>query len=388
LLKLSIKLFNYKCNSRTVGAVVRHKAMDQLDYHPLPDEETHIITRDPPGTPVLPRTADSFRDLSPNKLLPLPREERFRKIAEVIGHTPVFAVPELSDGSVMQKYELFNPSGSHYDRAYLPTVQYLENEGLIRPGDELRDITSGSAGISLALMGSLLGYRIRVTVPDELPEARVLPMKNLHAEVVRCGPGYIKAASDFQAAEIKELIRHGWRRIRPNDREMRAIVLESMGRRICYVNHSENLLTPESFAKIGHEIVQLFEWERITPPAAVVLAMGNFTTIAGISPVMRDNWPETEVIGFEGASRNVHDNYGTTVDGVPLRFKDEQLLDRQVIVTNKDRDTMDKRVNTNRRREFQLGNSSLMGLVVAEKVVSESPGSRVVSIAYDQKYRY
>lgn len=314
------------------------------------------------------------------------RADLYRLVESYVGNTSVVKLPDFGDAPIYQKQEFLNPSGSHYDRAYLPTIHDLEESGSIRPGDELRDITSGSAGISLSLLARLLGYRARITVPDELPETRVLPMKLTGAEVVYAGSGYIKAASDFQATEIKSLLRSGWKRLRSSNPEMRAIVLERNGKRLCYVNHSENLLTPLSFRQIGHELVRRFQDQE--PPAAIALAMGNWTTIAGISPVVRAAWPDTHIIGYEGTDRHVHDNYGTTVDGIKIRFKNENLVDSQTVVNNTERDAMDHRFNARRHIKRQLGHSSLMGLVVAEREAEGSGSRPVISIAYDQRSRY
>lgn len=343
---------------------------------------------------------DTFTFTAP-ELAPDPatRQKLYENLSGDIGDTPLYIVEELNANKAMpilQKNEFYNPSGSHYDRVYLPTIKYLEDQGLVRPDDELRDITSGSAGISLSLIGNYLGYRVRVTVPDELPEARIQPMKVRGATVLRCGPGYIQAASKFQRDEIHQLVKSGWQRIRSDDPDMRAIVLQKKDQRICYINHSENALSPQSFAAIGVELDR--DWQGLQP-YAVVLAMGNWTSIAGISAVVREHWPETRIIGYEGDNRTIHDNYGTTVEGIPFRFKDESLVDEQRVVTNIERNLMDERINHDPASRFhptqyQLGHSSLMGMVVAEQLAHEKNTqdptceSPVICLAYDQKMRY
>ena len=314
----------------------------------------------------------------------LSREDQYLWLGSQIGDTPLVPAPTF-EGQVMMKAECANPSGSHYDRAYLQTIMELEQEGLIRPGDELRDITSGSAGISLSMIGSALGYHIRVTVPDELPESRVKPMQDWQAEVVRCGSGYIRRASEFQYGEIVDFKRSGWSRIRSQNPNMRAVIFENGDKRICYLNHSENQTSPDSFSNIAVELDIAFQDQN--KPSAIALAMGNFTTIAGIAPVIRELWPEAEIIGYEGTARDIHTNFGTTVDGIPLRFKDLSLLDQTMAITDDERDGMDERVNPHLAAEQRLGHSSLMGLVVAGRILTSVNGP-VVTIAYDHKSRY
>lgn len=142
----------------------------------------------------------------------LSRTDKFGRLSSAIGHTPMESVELSPSLRVLAKQEFANPSGSHYDRAYLATIAWLETNGHIEPGDELRDITSGSAGISLALVARLLDYRARVTIPPELPSNRVQPMQLFGAEVCVSGDGYVPAASIQQTTEIKDLMRCGWKR--------------------------------------------------------------------------------------------------------------------------------------------------------------------------------
>lgn len=375
---------------------------DQAEFSLLPQEDIigvqGMIHTVPPGRFIYPDSERSFFRFheTEKELAALPRDQQFKLLARGVGNTPTYKIDELGEElPIFQKFEFFNPSGSHYDRVYLPTIQSLEEAGLIEPGDELRDITSGSAGISLSMFGRLLGYPVRITVPDELPEARIWPMRIMDAGVVRCGSGYIKAASEFQRTEIITLLQDGWSRTRSADPDMRAIVLEKASKRICYINHSENYLSTQSFEGIGEEFVQRWESNR---PFYVTLAMGNWTSIAGISRVLGKWWPNTVIVGYEGENRQNHDNYGTTVDEIPLRFKDEGLLFEKRVVTNAQRDAMDERINQSpssrfhKRKSHQIGHSSLMGLVVAEQLAKEEQafGSDrpVFCIAYDQKYRY
>lgn len=289
------------------------------------------------------------------------------------------------DRDINQKLEYLNPSGSHYIRAYLENLKQLEESGLIFPGTELRDITSGSAGISLAFLGHYLGYPTRITVPDELPPSRTRPAESYGAQIVRSGPGYIKAAHDFQKDEIMQMVRDGWHRIKPADPDMRAVIFEKAGQRVCYVNHSENSATPQAFQAIGHELVA--QHGKAATPSAIVLALGNFTTVRGIHDAIRPTWPHVQIMGYDSGARSSHDNYGTSVVGLSTRFMDESLLDARFTVSDEERDRMKELVNSRRPREHRIGHSSLMGLVVADMLASELQGP-IITIAYDHADRY
>lgn len=312
-------------------------------------------------------------------ILPCEREEKYSELHQFLGNTPIDTIDEISP-SIFSKLEYANPSGSHYDRAYLLTIKTLEEQGFIRPGDELRDISSGSAGISLAYIGEKLGYDVRITVPSELPDNRVRPMEEYGAMVVKSGFGYVASASDFQSKEIQELRNlPDWSVSRPRERSSRAFMFDNGLKRICYLNHSENYLSPTSFETIAEELaVQLSDISHL------VLAEGNWTTIAGISPKIRKLVPGITVVGYRGENTDNHQNFGVTVDNIPLRFKNPNLLDSEYIVSDQQRDEIDERLD----RDRKFGRSSLMGLVVAEDIVTNNPGAKVCTIAYDQSDRY
>ena len=308
----------------------------------------------------------------------LQREEKFAYLHEAVGNTPLEEVI-LPNGAVIRvKQELDNPSGSHYDRAYLETIEKFEKDGFLLPGDELRDITSGSAGISLALIGSLLGYKVRITVPSELPESRLFPIRYFGAEVVSSGLGYVPGSSAQQVREIVDLRENqAWQESRPADRSGRSFLFQKGNDRICYLNHSENDLSPQAFESIAKEIL-------VQAPDAshIALAEGNWTTINGIARYLKAHAPHVKIIGYSGELTNGStENFGTNVPDVPIRFRDLSLLDQDVVVTNQQRDTMGSYAP-------HLGRSSLMGLFVAQSITSLESAAKVITIGYDEIVRY
>lgn len=308
----------------------------------------------------------------------LPREEQFARINAIVGNTPLEKVVLENGSTVFVKRECDNPSGSHYDRAYFATIKHFEEIGFTQPGDELRDITSGSAGISLALMGYLLGYKARIMVPSELPANRLYPMLRLGARLVDTNAGYVPHASKMQTDEIQTMKEDpAWATSRPADRSGRAFLFSKGDERICYLNHSENELSPLAFSNIADEIAQT-----VPDASHIALAEGNWTTIAGIAPRLRELIPGVQIVGYSGELTNgATDNFGTNVPDVPIRFKDTDLVDEEVVVTNTERDQMQPRAP-------RLGRSSLMGLAVAHKILTQTPTASVVTIGYDLAGRY
>lgn len=311
------------------------------------------------------------------------------RLGQSIGNTPLCDVPGTH---ATTKFECHNPSGSHYDRPYLDTLRKLLEGDYIRPGDELRDVTSGSAGRSLAYLGKELGFAVSITVPRELPPARIKAIEKYGAKVVFSHGDYIAGASKQQRDEIVSLLRDKktWKRVLL-DGDFKAVIFENLDdkRRRCYVNHSENLVTVDAFSKIGTEIIEQYQSDVI--PHAVALAIGNWTSIAGITPVLERHWPEILVVGYQSPAGKRFENFGTTQEdsvgtNIMCSFRNPSLLDIITTVSDAERDSMAETLSTFRCPcGNQIGKSSLMGLAVAERYRALG---KVVTISYDHLDMY
>lgn len=317
-----------------------------------------------------------------------PRDELYDKLSGTVGNTPL---REILPG-IFTKMELENPGGSHYDRAYLDLIRWLEGHDLIRPGDEVRDISSGSAINSLAYVGQVLGYKVHAIVPEEIPTVRIEPAHRWGAEIVRCGKGYMPRAAAMQIDDIVSFSKEPtWRRIAHNSNLIKSIIFEhsTTGERVCFLNHSENLLTVRSFRAIGEEALN----QMTTPPSKAVLAIGNGTTLVGVGSLLRSHQPDTELVGVQSPlDATAPQNFGMALpqtESLELgqQLRGIQMMDRVIPVSDHERDTMHQRVNQGLSPSHQLGRSSLMSLVVAERISRHGDGP-VLTIGYDSMERY
>ncbi|MDX1744937.1 MAG: pyridoxal-phosphate dependent enzyme, partial [Halobacteriales archaeon] len=79
--------------------------------------------------------------------------------------------------------ESFNPGGSAKDRPALFMVEAAEREGLIAPGDQLVEPTSGNTGIGLALVAAAKGYDLTIVMPASKSKERRQLMAALGADL-------------------------------------------------------------------------------------------------------------------------------------------------------------------------------------------------------------
>ena len=120
--------------------------------------------------------------------------KRIDNITELIGNTPLVKVASLSEYTgcnIYAKLELQNPGGSAKDRVALKVIQNAIDKGLVTPHKKHRDLvfegTSGSTGISIALICNALGLQSFITLPDDtsLEKLKLLVSYGAHIKKVK-----------------------------------------------------------------------------------------------------------------------------------------------------------------------------------------------------------
>src|SRR5688572_9673812 len=92
-------------------------------------------------------------------------------VLELIGGTPMVQLarlPKPGGARVVAKLESVNPGGSVKDRIALAMVEDAERQGTLKPGGTMVEPTSGNTGIGLAMVAAVRGYRLILTMPDDM----------------------------------------------------------------------------------------------------------------------------------------------------------------------------------------------------------------------------
>jgi len=112
---------------------------------------------------------------------------RYTDLVQAIGNTPLVELRRLSPKPgvrIWAKMESFNPTGSVKDRVGRALIEDAEEKGLISPGQTILEPTSGNTGISLAMICSLKGYRLKVVMPENVTPERTQLLQMYGAEIV------------------------------------------------------------------------------------------------------------------------------------------------------------------------------------------------------------
>jgi len=95
----------------------------------------------------------------------------FADNAQSIGHTPLVKLNRITDGAgatVLAKIEGRNPAYSVKCRIGAALIWDAEKRGLLGPGKELVEPTSGNTGIALAFVAAAKGIPLTLTMPETM----------------------------------------------------------------------------------------------------------------------------------------------------------------------------------------------------------------------------
>ena len=276
-----------------------------------------------------------------------------------IGNTPLVKLNRVSKGRVLAKVESRNPSFSVKCRIGANMIWDAEKKGLLGPGKEIIEPTSGNTGIALAFVAASRGYAITLTMPATMSLERHKLLKALGANLVLTeGPLGMKGA----VAKAEE--------IRDSDPE-KYILLQQF----------DNPANPEIHVKTtGPEI-----WDATDGEVDVIVAgVGTGGTITGISRYIKQiqgkaitsvavEPKESPVISQKLAGEEIkpgpHKIQGIGAGFIPGNL-DLSLLDRVEQVTSDEAVEMARRLM---QEEGILAGISSGAAVVAANRIAELP---------------
>jgi cysteine synthase A len=301
----------------------------------------------------------STAPLGGNKVPPVP--EALQSVLEAIGSTPVVRLARVvPDGvaGIYLKLEIHNPGGSAKDRVAVSWIEREESKGRLKTGAHVVAASTGSLGISLAMVCAARGYSLTVVMPDAMALEKRATLKLYGAKVVLTPAEEGFAGATSRAREIAA--------------SSSAALLDQLAGEEGVEAHA---------GRTGPELVEAARSEGGLD--GFVCGVGTGALLAGISRSIREHFPRAVICAVEPAgSARMH-----RLQGLGLEAARRTDVDRVFPVADAEAWAMKERLG---REEGLLVGISTGAHVLAAVRLGRELGAerRVYTLAVDTGERY
>jgi cysteine synthase A len=307
-----------------------------------------------------------------------------RQLVDCIGNTPLVRLNKASEVTgceILGKAEFLNPGGSVKDRAALGMILAARASGELRPGGAIVEGTAGNTGIGLAMVGSALGHRSVIVMPDNQSASKIETLRAYGAEVRLIpavpyrNPDHFVHTSGRLAAELDEQLEHG----------------------AFWANQFENLANRAFHERTtGPEI-----WEQTAGKVdGFVCAVGTGGTLAGVARALRAKNADVLIALSDPGGSGLHNYFahgeinieGSSItEGIGNSRITANLEDTPIDLSWQipDDEAIPLVYEMIREEGLVLGGSSGINVAGAIRLARElGPGHTIVTILCDSALRY
>jgi cysteine synthase B len=288
---------------------------------------------------------------------------RYGDIVQSIGNTPLIELPRLSPKlgvRVWAKLESRNPTGSVKDRVARALIEDAEQKGALGPGQTILEPTSGNTGISLAMICSRKGYRLKVVMPENVTPERTQLLKMYGAQIVysegsKGSNGAVEKALDMAQADSSYYMPYQYGNPANPGAHYNGTALEIL--------------------------------EELDEVAAFVAGLGTGGTLMGNGRRLKETFGDAvKIVAAEPMQGEPVQGLRSLDDGFIPPIIDLSLLDRKIFVTNRDAILWTRKLLD--EESVFAGVSSGAIARVAVRIAGELDEGNVVFIVADDGWKY
>ena len=297
-----------------------------------------------------------------------------------IGNTPLVRLNRVTDGAratILAKIEGRNPAYSVKCRIGAAMVWDAEKRGVLKPGKELIEPTSGNTGIALAFVAAARGYPIHLTMPETMSVERRKVLKALGANLILTEGSQGMAGSIEKAEEM----------------------VQGDPKRFLMLQQFKNPANPDiHFRTTGPEI-----WDDTEGTIDILVSgIGTGGTISGVSRYIKHEKGKPILsVGIEPAASPVIMQHmaGKTmlpgphkIQGIGAGFipdtLDLKMVDRLELVTNEESIEMARRLSKEEGILCGISCGAAVAVAVRLGKLPEFAGKTIVTVLPDAAERY
>lgn len=292
-------------------------------------------------------------------------EKTKHRLFDAIGNTPIVELVGFNGMNpgvtIYAKLEGNNPGGSIKDRPAYYMITRAAESGKLTKDKIIVEPTSGNTGIALAMIGSALGYKVKLFMPECVSQERQLCLQAFGAEVVLTPA---KEATDGA-------IRRAWQFI---EKEPDKYFMPNQ------FDNPNNLLA--HYETTGPEIYRQTNGE----VDVFVAGLGTSGTLIGTGKYLKEKKPAVRVVAVEPTEGHSIQGLKNMTESINPGIYDTRGFDEKIVI--EDDDAFDTTRLLATREGLFVGMSSGAAVAAALKVGRQMDKGNIVVILPDRGDRY
>lgn len=295
----------------------------------------------------------------------------YDSVIDLIGNTPMVRLNKINPGcaDVVVKLEYFNPALSVKDRPARCMILQAERTGLIDKDTIIIEPTSGNTGIGLALVCAVKGYKLILTMPENMSIERRKMLKGYGAELV----------------------------LTPADLGMKGAVDEALA----LASHFKKTFIPSQFSNPDNPLIHEFNtgeeiWDDTDGKIDIFAAsFGTGGTLSGVGRCLKKHNPEVKIYGIEPSDSPLvskgyaapHGLQGIGANFIPQNL-DLKVVDKILTVTQEDALKTARLLATKEGILCGISSGANVHCALELAKLEENRGKLIVTVITDYGERY
>jgi cysteine synthase B len=278
-------------------------------------------------------------------------------ILDLIGNTPLVKINNMvkKEGvEIYAKLEGFNPTGSIKDRIAASMINAAIKDGRLTKGKTIIEATSGNTGISLAMIGRVLGYDVEIVMSEAVSIERQKMIKAFGAQIILT-PG--EEGTDGAIRKARQLVKEN------PDKYFNPDQFSNDFNTLAHYKNTAEEIWQQTDGKITH----------------IVCALGTSGTIMGVGSALKKKDPQIKIVEAQPIEGHYIQGLKNMQEAIVPAIYDPTLVDEHIMIETEEAFEVSRQIALN--EGIFVGMSAGAAMLAAMEIAKKEDGLIVVIFA-------